>query len=401
MAGSISFSEFGYGTSNPVYTFDDNTVSFTGIITTDGAQPNSPVIAANFSYTGPVFFQFERPVESVSLDVGYFDNLNSTRVVFYDELGNIVEATLNSGYGVINFSAESPYGIASVAAIDVAFDVAGFSVDSVVFGDEITEDPALNINFIQKGTAIVEGVVGSIDDGFGVFLPQTIGGADRSDDFQLSLSVKSIVTLKVVALDGSGAENHVTAQLGPGDHYFRVSAPSGAYDETAQYRVSYVATPVKDSDKEIQDFIDDTWASLTSQGLNFVDVAKGVRALLKNSVKSVDDVKKVLDGIDKKLGWFGYAFDATSRLDNVVAVARNNGDWKKAAAGEITDFLVGFGVSAGAAAGVALGVSFVGTPLAGGIGGLGAGFVSGIVYDTFLRGRFETRLLGMDGRVQM
>ncbi len=384
MAGFISFSEFGKGTSNPVYTFDDNTVSFTGVITTDGAQPNSPVIAANFSYTGPVLFKFERPVESVSLDVGYFDNLNSTRVVFFDEAGNIVAAKFNSGFGVLGFSAESPYGIVSVAAIDEAFDAAGFSVDSVSFGDAIADAPPLDIKFIPKGNAFVEGFAGSVDDGFGIFFPQSLGGGDRYDDFRISVEVKSIVTLKVVALDGSGAEDVVTAELGPGDHYFRVSAPDGAYDEAVDYRVSYVATPLKDNDKEIQEFIDELWAKLISGGIDLTELVRGVRALLKGSVKSVYDVKKILDGLDKKLGWFGYAFDATDRLDNIVAVAREKGDWKQQATVEIADFVVGFGMSAGVTLGVTTGVSFVGTPLVGGIAGLGAGFVTGIVYDEFL-----------------
>ena len=63
---TITFSEQPRGTTNPTFTFDDNTITTVGEIVNDGAQPDSPVIAANSSYRGPVFLYFENPVNYVS-----------------------------------------------------------------------------------------------------------------------------------------------------------------------------------------------------------------------------------------------------------------------------------------------------------------------------------------------
>ena len=70
---TITFTETGYnpGDINPVYTFPDNTVNIIGQIVYDGAQPASPDIAANTSYTGPVFIDFTNAVTHVELDAGY------------------------------------------------------------------------------------------------------------------------------------------------------------------------------------------------------------------------------------------------------------------------------------------------------------------------------------------
>src|SRR4051812_8186826 len=102
--GTITFSEQPLGTINPVYSFADNTVYTTGVIVVDGAQPASPVIAANSSYLGPVFLFFDHAVDSVSINVGYFDNLHSTQLIFRDEAGRVLYSVDNAGFGVQQFS---------------------------------------------------------------------------------------------------------------------------------------------------------------------------------------------------------------------------------------------------------------------------------------------------------
>ncbi len=101
MADTITFSEFPVGTWYPVYTFADNVVSCLGYINTDSAAPGSPVMESDpNSHAGPVYAQFENPVQTVAFDAGYFDNLNSTEVIFLGTDGSILhqEITQSTGY---------------------------------------------------------------------------------------------------------------------------------------------------------------------------------------------------------------------------------------------------------------------------------------------------------------
>ena len=94
--GTITFSEYSLGTIDPAFVFADNGVQFDGIIVSDFAQPQTPAIAANNSYKGPVFFSFDKAVDSVDLDVGYFDNIGSTRIEFRDPTRNLLHSEINT-----------------------------------------------------------------------------------------------------------------------------------------------------------------------------------------------------------------------------------------------------------------------------------------------------------------
>lgn len=135
------------GESDPTYTFDDVwgddgdlVVTFDGEVVGDSCADDSPVIAANTSYSGPVIIDFNRAVSGISLEAGCFDAVRSTRVVIFGENGFKVETTFNpnadSSYHTFNFQ----YGenvIKRVAIRPIGNEPAGFAVDNV----EVTYRP--------------------------------------------------------------------------------------------------------------------------------------------------------------------------------------------------------------------------------------------------------------------
>lgn len=130
---TITFSEYPVGTTNPVYTYTDNTVDVIGQIVTDTAQPDSPAVAANTSYVGPVYIDFTNPVQNVSFVAGYFDNLQSTTVTFLAPGGGVLASSLNTAYGIVPYNYSSAGGISAIEVVNTGYDASGFSVDTVVF----------------------------------------------------------------------------------------------------------------------------------------------------------------------------------------------------------------------------------------------------------------------------
>src|SRR5437868_12634941 len=104
MSNNITFSEQPLGTTLPIYTFADNTVTCIGVIVSDGADPGSPAIAANTSYQGSIFIDFQNPLSQVSFAAGYFDNLESTEIMLIGSDGSVLFDTLNQGLGYLPYS---------------------------------------------------------------------------------------------------------------------------------------------------------------------------------------------------------------------------------------------------------------------------------------------------------
>ncbi|MDO8397608.1 MAG: M10 family metallopeptidase [Bradyrhizobium sp.] len=133
MSQTISFSEQAFGTVNPTYLCKVVKVAFTGTIVGDGAQPNTPVLAANASYDGPVSWTFSKPVSNVQFDAGYFNSIGSTVFKFYDAGGHLLQSFTNSQLGIQHVSYSNYTKIAKVVVAPVGADDAGFSVDSIQF----------------------------------------------------------------------------------------------------------------------------------------------------------------------------------------------------------------------------------------------------------------------------
>ncbi|MBL1265290.1 RHS repeat-associated core domain-containing protein [Candidatus Methylomicrobium oryzae] len=142
-AGSttITFSEFPVGTqiSNQ---YQSVGILFGGdapFITADGANPTSPVLAGTPKFFGAVEGTFVysttgQPVgvSSFSLDAGYFDNLNSTKLTWYDASGNILGSQLNAQYGIQTFNV-SGANIVRWRLENASEEPAGFGVDNLTF----------------------------------------------------------------------------------------------------------------------------------------------------------------------------------------------------------------------------------------------------------------------------
>src|SRR5579872_2828480 len=165
MSDQITFSEQPLGTVNPIYTFADNTVTCIGEIVSDSADPGSPAIAANTSYLGSIFIDFQNALSQVSFAAGYFDNLESTEIILIGSDGSVLFDTMNEdlGYVPYSYTATNNIGVSSIEVLVRGFDASGFSADSINFttiaqlftsgADQVNFN---NLNSNQK-TAIVNG----------------------------------------------------------------------------------------------------------------------------------------------------------------------------------------------------------------------------------------------------
>ncbi|EHM01814.1 type I secretion target GGXGXDXXX repeat-containing domain protein [Acetobacteraceae bacterium AT-5844] len=365
MSQTITFSEYALGTTNPAFSFEDNTVTTNGVIVSDSAQPASPVLAANRSYLGPVFVYFENPVETVSVDVGYFDNLGSTRIEFRDAAGNVVASYDNTMLGVSTFSFSSELGIKSVAAIDYAFDAAGFSLDTVVFGPAVDmEAPPL----VQYAAGPVIG-----DRDFGLVsastysFSDTLGPVDVVDYIRFSAEQAGTATFRTQLLDDPSKVSEFTLDFKEGLNAFAIR-PDGEYDQTKAYTVTVsISFATSDKEKAMDDLIDDTLADILGSLIDYKGKQFELFEQLSKAVESAEDGAKLLAKFGKAMGVLGLALDIANRVDNISAAA----DPTRQTFIEFVDMMTGLGVTAG----VGLGVSAVGTPVAGVIGGFAAGIV--------------------------
>ncbi|WP_456391369.1 calcium-binding protein, partial [Profundibacter sp.] len=361
---TITFSEFSTGTTNPTFTFGDNTVTTIGQIVGDGSQPQSPVIAANSSYTGPVFIFFENPVTSVSLDVGYFNNLGSTRIEFRDQLGRLIQSFHNTGLGVLPFTLEHAGGIASVAAIDETFDVSGFSVDTIVF-DGLAEEIAAPLVTVATAAGMVDQAFGEVEGGRTLVFSDHVGTNDVQDFITLTVNAATTAQVRTFLNNDPSNVSTVTVNLTAGENILRIAQNEG-YGELESYSVIVQVTDFVDPHDE---FIGDMFTSVFGGVLNFKEAQSEIFQHILNSVDDADDAAALMGKFAKGFKILGITIDVANRIDNIQAAS----NWQRQLAIELGDFVLGFALTAG----VGAGVSFVGTPIAGAV----AGFVSALVYN--------------------
>ncbi len=361
---TITFSEFGIGTVNPTFTFDDNTVTTTGQIVGDGAQPNTPVIAANTSYTGPVFLYFENPVTSVSMDVGYFNNLGSTRIEFRDQLGRVIQSFHNTALGVLPFSLTHDAGIASVAVIDEAFDAAGFSVDTVVFGpnaEALTAPTAA----LFTGDATADRDFGDVEGNSTLVFTDQVGETDANDYITLTVDVAVRATVRTYLNGDPENATEVTIDLAAGENTIQITQGEN-YGDLEDYTVIVQVADFVDPDDE---FINDLQKNIFGAVMDFQESKFKIFAHITENLDNADEAVELLGKIGRAWKVIGLTLDLANRIDNIRAA----NDWKRQTAIELADFIV----SLAAPGAVGLGISFVGTPIAGVVGG----FVSSLIYE--------------------
>lgn len=161
--------------NNPVGTvFTDQAKSLgiifggdTPFITTDGANPTSPVLSGTPKFFGAIEGYFVDPstgavrtVDGFSLDAGYFDEAGTTRLTWYDKNGKIISSATNNKTGIQTFivnylsrdDSVNPPKLKSQSIIakwrieSISADPAGFAVDNVSFNGPTKKcsDPKLN-----------------------------------------------------------------------------------------------------------------------------------------------------------------------------------------------------------------------------------------------------------------
>ena len=363
---TITFSEQPRGTTNPTFTFDDNTITTVGEIVNDGAQPDSPVIAANSSYRGPVFLYFENPVNYVSLDVGYFDNIGSTRIEFRNAAGSVVHVATNSGLGVLTFEFTSDQGIASVAAIDESFDAAGFSVDTVIFGDAIPELDPPTIELLDTVPAGVDRDLGTIEADTAYFFSDSVSDTDTQDYIRVNATEQLTATIRVYLNSNPEEIRELAVTFDVGVNIIQLSALPG-YTAAEPYSVIVDVNPPTRLPED--DLIDDLFASIANASVFDFNAKKyAMFELVVDNMDNADDAARILGKIGKAFGILGLVLDIGNRIDNVY----NSNDAPRQAFIEIVDMFTGIAATGA----VTAGASFVGTPIAGVLGG----FVTGLIY---------------------
>jgi hypothetical protein len=207
-AGLITFSEKPLGTQNPVYlpaeyggafgapivsfggTFAGQTVGIPPIppgalpsgvvngapnnplslvnspatfITSDGANPTSPVLSGTPTFNGPVSILFSVDVAGVGLDGGFFNAIGGTAISAFDRNGNLLGQVLNEALGIEFLGLVTQDGQSKIAGLQfslVGAEPAGFAIDNLRFGTtgqvvppEPIPTPALLPGLIGMGVA--------------------------------------------------------------------------------------------------------------------------------------------------------------------------------------------------------------------------------------------------------
>ncbi|MBW7974351.1 FG-GAP-like repeat-containing protein [Bradyrhizobium sp. BR 10289] len=345
-----------------------------------GRRPTSqPGDRRELILSGPVFVYFDHPVSDVSVNVGYFDNLSSTRIEFRDVLGNVLQSVHNTTLGVQTFSFSSAAGIASVAAIDEKFDAQGFSLDTVVFGDPV-DSPAPPV------VTAASGVIAAIDRSLGtvgsssIAIGDTIGAGDPVD--YLSFNAPSAGTATVTSyLDDNPSKKAVyTINVQQGLNTFQI-VPGQSYASTKPYHLTIDLNLAQSaSDKAVDHWISDSFAKAVGTTLDLHEFGADLLKTIEENVNGADDAVKFLGKLKAAYGYLGLALDMTARYDAV----RHAADAKKELFIQTLDFFVGWD-AAGVVGG---GVTLVGTPLA----GLVAGTLTKVVYTFALSDWVKGRL---------
>ena len=175
LASSITFSEYAVGTTNPHYsivtaslgtvdvdfdgwfagqaatgafpdTLSDRTptgpltllaASVDTFITTDGANPTSPVLSGTPRFNGVISILFSTDVSAVGLDGGFFDGVGTTTIEAYAADGTVLGSVVNTGTGIEFFGLADAGGLNTIRGISffiTGAEAAGFAIDNVTFG---------------------------------------------------------------------------------------------------------------------------------------------------------------------------------------------------------------------------------------------------------------------------
>lgn len=106
-------------------------------ITTDGANPTSPVLSGSPTFNGPIAILFDIDIAGVGLDGGFFDNPGGTAITAFARDGSVLGSVLNEGTGIEFLGLVTDDGSDAIAGLLfslVGAESAGFAIDNVRFG---------------------------------------------------------------------------------------------------------------------------------------------------------------------------------------------------------------------------------------------------------------------------
>jgi hypothetical protein len=166
-SNNITFSEYPLNTAITSQ-YSNKGIVFGGsspFITTDGANPTSPVLSGSPLFFGAIEGSFVDPRDGVTpvtaarfqLDAGYFDSVGSTSLKLYDTQGNLIEQRTNTGQGIFTFTVEG-LPVAKWRIESVGDEPAGFAIDNVCFTlQTVKQSPRQYPNYLREGDTL-EGV---------------------------------------------------------------------------------------------------------------------------------------------------------------------------------------------------------------------------------------------------
>ncbi len=141
----ITFSEFPLNTTITTQ-YNPQGIDFSSapvFITTDVDTPTTPVLSGTPLFSGPVTGCFVHPTTGTpgtrrqfSLSAGYFNELGSTRLSWFDRSGNLIGSVTNSSLAIQTFTVTVSQGQKGVHCWTIEItsqEAAGFAVDNVSF----------------------------------------------------------------------------------------------------------------------------------------------------------------------------------------------------------------------------------------------------------------------------
>lgn len=106
-------------------------------ITTDGANPTSPVLSGTPTFNGPISAIFSTDQVAVGFDGGFFNAVGSTGIVAYARDGSVLGTISNLGLGIEFLGLGVSDGTARIAGVGLRLtgaEPAGFAIDNLRFG---------------------------------------------------------------------------------------------------------------------------------------------------------------------------------------------------------------------------------------------------------------------------
>jgi len=106
-------------------------------ITTDGANPTSPVLSGSPRFDGPIALLFDTDQAGVGFDGGFFDAIGSTGITAFARDGSLLGTVVNSIIGIEFLGLVTDDGSEEIAGVFldlVGSEPAGFAIDNVRFG---------------------------------------------------------------------------------------------------------------------------------------------------------------------------------------------------------------------------------------------------------------------------